>query len=385
MEVKILCPCGAKYKFDVEPLNEKLPGPVKCPVCQADGTELGNQIVAEKLASAAPPQAVAAAAPAPIRIGIPQTAPAVSSASGSGFVSPSIPRSSKDLQPSPAPVSVVGASVVPAVPVAAPVVAKPAGGTRLSVSTAHAVAAPANEATPPVPRAAAHAQVKKIEGDMSFARGLVGIAAASFLGLLMWFAISLFLGAKFKWIAIGIGWMIGWAGYKLAKEKSQRLGLAAAAATALVMIGGVLWSARQEAYQAVNETINELWMEEVAFAKKAVAASRSDERLRAFLAEEEFGSDEDPGDEDGPIMRVRAAESDAIDAKALADFKKDQLPGYRKLAEGKVSKSQYEREHRPMLEQVFTIGFIFERALKVKFLIIVGLAVAAAWKLSSGA
>jgi hypothetical protein len=366
---------------------------VNCPVCQADGTELGNQIIARALALSTPPAPMAISSSGAIKIGIPQAAVPATPTARSGFVAPSVPRSSKDLQPAAVPASAISttsaapaaipvAPVMQVVPAAKPLAPTPVGGTKLSVSSAHAVSTQATD-SPPEPRATAQAQVKKIEADISLTRGLVGIGAASFLGLLLWFAITLFLGAKFKWIAIGIGWMIGWAGYKLAKEKSQRLGLAAATATALVMIVGVLWSARQEAYQAVNETIDELWKEEVTFAKRAVEASATDAQLRIFLAQDEIGGDDDS--EESTIIRVGATTTELIDDEALVKFKKDELPRYRKVAEGKVSKSQFERENRPILEQVFTLGYILEQALKVKVLILVGLAVGAAWKLSSGA
>jgi hypothetical protein len=48
--VKIVCPCGQKYAFDVFPVNNQLPSPVKCPVCRADGTAAANEILAQKLA-----------------------------------------------------------------------------------------------------------------------------------------------------------------------------------------------------------------------------------------------------------------------------------------------------------------------------------------------
>jgi hypothetical protein len=38
LELKIQCDCGQKYKFDVEPVNDRMPFTVKCPVCGADGT-----------------------------------------------------------------------------------------------------------------------------------------------------------------------------------------------------------------------------------------------------------------------------------------------------------------------------------------------------------
>ena len=65
MEVKIYCSCGSKYKFDVEPLNGKLPGPVSWPVCGADGTQKGNEVIAQSLAGSSS-AAVAAATAAPL-------------------------------------------------------------------------------------------------------------------------------------------------------------------------------------------------------------------------------------------------------------------------------------------------------------------------------
>jgi hypothetical protein len=47
MTIKIQCACGSKYSFEVEPLEGRMPFPVQCPTCQADGTERANQIIAE--------------------------------------------------------------------------------------------------------------------------------------------------------------------------------------------------------------------------------------------------------------------------------------------------------------------------------------------------
>jgi uncharacterized protein YxjI len=48
MEVKIQCHCGTKYKFDVEPVNGRMPMRVQCPGCGADGTTDANQYIAQK-------------------------------------------------------------------------------------------------------------------------------------------------------------------------------------------------------------------------------------------------------------------------------------------------------------------------------------------------
>jgi hypothetical protein len=227
----------------------------------------------------------------------------------------------------------------------------------------------------------------KIEAEPSFTRGLVGIAAASFVGLLLWFGITVLLGLQIKWIAIGIGAMIGWAGQALAKEKSLRLGVAAATATALVLLFGLLWSARHEAFQAVNESLDEMWKEQVAYAKGAVQASRSDKELLAFLQENGTGDlefSEDEEEVEDFIIRASANNSAADDSKELADFRKNELPKLRNIASGKVSKSQFEREHRPIMEAVYTIGFIIGSTFKIKILVFIGIAIGAAWKLTSG-
>lgn len=63
--VKILCGCGQKYAFDVEPYNHRMPSSVQCPVCKTDGTAAANEILARTLPSAPAPEPVAHAAPPP--------------------------------------------------------------------------------------------------------------------------------------------------------------------------------------------------------------------------------------------------------------------------------------------------------------------------------
>lgn len=42
MEIKVLCPCGAKYRFPVESVNYCLPSYVVCPVCGLDNTNVAR-------------------------------------------------------------------------------------------------------------------------------------------------------------------------------------------------------------------------------------------------------------------------------------------------------------------------------------------------------
>jgi hypothetical protein len=48
--VKLVChQCNQKYAFDVLPVNNQMPVPVKCPVCKADGTPAANLFLAQKM------------------------------------------------------------------------------------------------------------------------------------------------------------------------------------------------------------------------------------------------------------------------------------------------------------------------------------------------
>src|SRR6266496_6156562 len=65
MEIKIQCGCGTKYKFEVEPINGRMPIRVQCPGCGADGTTDANQILAQKLPYV-PPAAVQVISASPV-------------------------------------------------------------------------------------------------------------------------------------------------------------------------------------------------------------------------------------------------------------------------------------------------------------------------------
>jgi len=43
--IKIFCGCGQKYAFDVSPVDGRMPAPIQCPRCGADGTAVANAII----------------------------------------------------------------------------------------------------------------------------------------------------------------------------------------------------------------------------------------------------------------------------------------------------------------------------------------------------
>jgi len=71
MDIKIVCGCGQKYIFEVDPENGLMPGSVQCPACGADGTQEANDILTQLFpdAPAEPPPVVAKSAP--LRVSLP--------------------------------------------------------------------------------------------------------------------------------------------------------------------------------------------------------------------------------------------------------------------------------------------------------------------------
>jgi len=47
MELKLVCDCGQKFKFDVEPVNGEVPFSIVCPSCGTDATAKANALLAQ--------------------------------------------------------------------------------------------------------------------------------------------------------------------------------------------------------------------------------------------------------------------------------------------------------------------------------------------------
>jgi uncharacterized protein YxjI len=60
MEIRIECQCGTRFKFDVEPVNGRMPVGIGCPDCKLDATAAANASIAQQLGLMAPPPVVAA-------------------------------------------------------------------------------------------------------------------------------------------------------------------------------------------------------------------------------------------------------------------------------------------------------------------------------------
>ncbi|MBW8863430.1 MAG: hypothetical protein JF609_00615 [Verrucomicrobia bacterium] len=75
--VKVVCDCGQKYAFDVEPVNGRMPARVNCPACGTDGTHTANEHLARTLSTPPPPPpprpVAPTLAPAPVPVGAQRT------------------------------------------------------------------------------------------------------------------------------------------------------------------------------------------------------------------------------------------------------------------------------------------------------------------------
>jgi hypothetical protein len=376
MEVKILCPCGAKYKFDVEPLHGKLPGPVQCPVCATDGTAAGNAIVAQQLAA----RTAAAAA-----------MPAGASGANAGeprIVIPVVPKSnnpisiSKPATPAPTPIQ-VGASAPaslappPPPPSVRPVAPSSGSGTALSVaSIAPAHPAPVHAAAAPVAPVAGGAlsQAKSIKAlraaGANNTMGIIGAVVAGLVGMFVWFGITIATNREFGLLAWGLGGLIGAVARGLGRGVSNPLGLAAGAVAFVTILGGQYLATRHITNSFMTLGVPEMYGAQVAYAKE-VSAAKNDEELKAVIAKHESEDDE-------PVKP-----SD-IDATRLAEFKKTELPELRKFSEGKMTQAEFEKKHREDLEQVLGTGFVLKESFSLWTLLWLFFGVGTAYRLGSG-
>jgi uncharacterized membrane protein YeaQ/YmgE (transglycosylase-associated protein family) len=225
MELKVVCQCGQKFKFDVEPVNGKMPFAVTCPSCNADGTATANELIAAQLAATPPPPG-----PAPGRLRINVSAPA--------------PAAEND-QPTP-----------------------PRPG-------AYRPAAAVAEANPPK--------------QTSFGMGLLGGIIGALVGALIYLLLFKYTNLHFKLLAVGVGALAGWLAEYLGKgEGSKELGGITAIFVLAGIIGAQYfvtlgwWHAANEAELKNAQAAYTL---SVTAAKAAVTAipTGTDDEIRAYL------------------------------------------------------------------------------------------------------
>jgi hypothetical protein len=299
MEIKIQCNCGTRYKFDVEPVDGRAPTELACPACGASWTDYTNAMIAQALAASVPAPSAAAAAPA-------------------GLVPPA---------PSPARISLR---------VAAPAAQPAPAASEASAAVGPEVPAPAPSGRP-MPRMVGLNPVLE-ESKGNFGLGLLGAAIGSLVGSLIYFALfSYDAFYALKLMAIGVGLLAGLSGKLLAKEGCNELGIIAATLSVAGVVGAQYFVTRSWWHESSTMTaaaISSAYEEEVKEAKLVVAAvpNGTEPEIRAYLAKEATKEGE----------KLSPKEVDIEDVGEL----RDNLPRYRDLASGKLTKEDWEREQK---------------------------------------
>jgi hypothetical protein len=324
MELKVVCDCGQKYKFDVEPVNNQMPFTVACPICKRDGTAKANAML-QQMAVFKPVGSATSSAPAP--------APVLSAA--------------------PAPASVAP----PPIGAAAPA---PVGAPRLRINVAaHAETAPAPSAAPatiappgggappPIgarPRMGMAAAAASAGGEpakkSSFAMGLLGAVIGALVGGILYYVVLRVTGVNFLryFLALGVGGLTGWLANLLGKgEGSKELGGLAAVFTLIGIIGAQYFSMMDTFHQAedkygdVTQAIEDGgYSDNVKEAKRVVTAipNGTDAEIRMYIAKEQT--------EPGQAPKLEQVSSDEIQ-----QFRNEELTNYQDLASGKLTKEAY--------------------------------------------
>jgi len=191
MELKVLCDCGQKYAFDVEPVGGRMPVRVNCPGCGVDGTDTANGLLAQHFPAQPPPL------PVPVAMAV------------------------------------------------SPSVAPATGGLRIShAASAAPSASPVPPRLPQAPRAPALAPsaVKSVQpvNEFNMGLGILGAIIGAVVGGGLMFGISVLIGFKFPLMGTCIGALTGLGARILYKGTDSSLG-AVAAVVALVATAGTMF------------------------------------------------------------------------------------------------------------------------------------------------
>ncbi len=322
IELKVHCDCGQKFKFDVEPVNNRMPFTVACPVCGADGTGKANdllqQMTAFKLIE--PSSAPASVTPPP--------APPISQA----------PRIRVNVPAQPA------AAVAP--PPIAPVATAPASSSRPGTRFGAPAAGPGIVAQP--------------GRKPSFALGLLGAFLGALVGAIIYYLVFKLSGWRLGLMALVVGGLAGWGANFLGRgEGSKELGLI----TAILVVAGVIAAQYFVALGWWHEGLRGVedagYSATVAIAKDVVKTipTGSDAEIRNYLA----GENADEGDKPDP---------QAVSDDDVKQFRDKRLPEFQNLAGGKETKEQYFAKNGIDLKKMQEVEVEADKTFKGVFLLL---------------
>jgi hypothetical protein len=320
MELKVVCQCGQKYKFDVEPVNGQMPFTVNCPVCNADGTTTANLLLAQMLSTQRQ---------APVASIVTPSAPVA-------FVVPPPPPPPVATPPPPPPAPVGGLRISRPAPSAEPSHAPPPAVAPISAAPS---SLPINQR-----RAAEAAAAENPAEKPSFKMGLLGGLIGTVVGLIIYFVavkmsnLEIYGAYRYSVIAIGVGGLAGWLGNYMGKgEGSKEL----AGIIAVMVLAGFVgmqyflvlgWFHKLEA--EIFQAAQSMYATAVSEAKEVVQAvpNGTDTEIRAYLVKQAAKYE----DKVAP---------DSITPEEIKNFREHELPQFQQLAGGKISKEDYEKQN----------------------------------------
>lgn len=201
--------------------------------------------------------------------------------------------------------------------------------------------------------------------------GLLGALIGGTVGAVVWILIAVGLNSEIGWIAWGMGGLIGWLSVLLAKGAGPKIGLAAAAVACVAILASQYLSTGIVTSRVLDTLAEMTYEMELEYAKK-VTAAKTDDELKAIIAENE--SDD---------TTTRAAAD--VSAKELSDFKTKELPDLRKLAEGKTSRATHAQKFRAELESDPELsGVVMENSFSKWTILWLFLGVGTAFRVGSG-
>jgi hypothetical protein len=276
MEIKIECPCGQDYAFEVEPVNGSMPCTINCPTCGVDGTHLANEVIAQ--AHVAPP---AQHTMAPAAVASPAAAP-----------------------------STGGLRINR--PAAAPAPASP--------ETAEAPSAPPQKI---FTRAMTESPETPLESDENIPLGILGGLIAGAIAMVGWYFVTTASGRDFGILAWLVGIVTGLGVRMLGRDSTALLGTIAAICACLAILGGKFMATNHIIHKVSTRMADQAYQEQLENAKEGLNA-KSDQDIKNWIAKNDKTEGEIPQKEIERFREQRLAKMQAfVDGKpSRAEFEK---------------------------------------------------------------
>jgi hypothetical protein len=396
-EIRVVCACGARYKFDLELAEKEMPGAVTCPGCQADLTPLANEEIRTYITKHAADLAAPASAPTPAPAPpVTAAAPAVEPAPAS----PATPTQSAAPVPAPAPAlaeapaaatpASVSSPATPApvtpTPPAAPVPsvtpvsdpfgpaptgkssgpnlkplevpkpnrpppgsrpatppAKPAGAPTAAATAAKSAKPDAGKPAKPAARPAA------TSGEPSLGKGIAGAVTGALIGAIVWFVILKATPMTAAWMATVTGGLAGLGARLLGRGASPELGRASCIAATLVICLMVWVTMGRHIDRQMAPQLASQFKATLDRAQAAVNA-KTDAELRPFVAQ---------------TVQVADMETARVSDEAIRAFKATELPKMKEFLADRDNFAKFEARQRALYRDMYPFEDVWQETFGI--------------------